>query len=167
MLQGHHRIFVVDPAKAHTVTVHGSTVVINIKVRRVAGLDNWRFTCHSGAVSDSLPRSCLGIARASTQRGLLLVFTERWVVLSYLLMASVVDWPLQPGTEKPEASGLRPTDIVSQLDVVKLLSEHKDKLELVMGKTLEDLEIFEVGCSVFLILDPTMAKALLSSGCIS
>ncbi|EFJ45381.1 hypothetical protein VOLCADRAFT_109874 [Volvox carteri f. nagariensis] len=77
--KGHHRIFVVDPAKAHTVTVHGSTVVINIK----------------------------------------------------------------PGSEKPEASGLRPTDIVSQLDVVKLLSEHKDKLELVMTKTLEELEIFE------------------------
>ncbi|PNH12790.1 SNF1-related protein kinase regulatory subunit gamma-1-like [Tetrabaena socialis] len=77
--KGHHRIFVVDPAKAHTMTVSGQTVVINIK----------------------------------------------------------------PGTEKPEASGLRPTDIVSQLDVVKLLAEHKDKLELVMDKTLEDLEIFE------------------------
>ncbi|KAG2498893.1 hypothetical protein HYH03_003084 [Edaphochlamys debaryana] len=77
--KGHHRIFVVDPAKAHTVTVSGATVVINIK----------------------------------------------------------------PGTEKPEASGLRPTDIVSQMDVVKLLSEHKDKLELVMPKTLEELEIFE------------------------
>ncbi|PNW75473.1 hypothetical protein CHLRE_12g528000v5 [Chlamydomonas reinhardtii] len=77
--KGHHRIFVVDPAKAHSVTVSGNTVVINIK----------------------------------------------------------------PGSEKPEASGLRPTDIVSQLDVVKLVSEHKDKLELVMDKTLEDLEIFE------------------------
>ncbi|KXZ52801.1 hypothetical protein GPECTOR_8g188 [Gonium pectorale] len=77
--KGHHRIFVVDPAKAHTITVHGATVVINIK----------------------------------------------------------------PGTEKPEASGLRPTDIVSQLDVVKLLSENKDKLELVLNKTLEELEIFE------------------------
>jgi hypothetical protein len=30
--QGHHRIFVVDPAKAHSVTVSGNTVVINIKV---------------------------------------------------------------------------------------------------------------------------------------
>lgn len=79
--QVHHRIFVVDPAKAHTVTVHDQTVVINIK----------------------------------------------------------------PGTEKPEASGLRPTDIVTQMDVVKLLVEHKDKLELVKDKTLEELEIFEVG----------------------
>lgn len=56
---------------------------------------------------------------------------------------------LQPGSEKPEASGLRPTDIVSQLDVVKLVSEHKDKLELVMDKTLEDLEIFEVRWAVW------------------
>ncbi|GFR43787.1 hypothetical protein Agub_g4904 [Astrephomene gubernaculifera] len=76
--KGHHRIYVVDPAKAHSITVSGSTVVINIK----------------------------------------------------------------PGSAKPEASGLRPTDIVSQLDVVKLLSEHKDKLELVQDKTLEELEIF-------------------------
>lgn len=78
-LQPHHRIFVVDPAKAHTMTVHDQTVVINIK----------------------------------------------------------------PGTEKPEASGLRPTDVVSQFDVVKLLTEHRDKLELVEAKTLEELEVFE------------------------
>lgn len=78
--QPHHRIFVVDPAKAHTMTVHDQTVVINIK----------------------------------------------------------------PGTEKPEASGLRPTDVVSQFDVVKLLTEHRDKLELVEAKTLEELEVFEV-----------------------
>ena len=52
---------------------------------------------------------------------------------------------ITPGSEKPEASGLRPTDIVTQMDVVKLLVEHKDKLELVADKTLEELEIFEVG----------------------
>ncbi len=52
----------------------------------------------------------------------------------------------QPGTAKPEASGLRPTDVVSQLDVVRLLAERKDKLNKVMGKTLEELEIFEVSC---------------------
>jgi hypothetical protein len=42
--------------------------------------------------------------------------------------------PPQPGSEKPEASGLRPTDVVSQLDVVKLLAANKDKLELVRGR---------------------------------
>nr|AAA96956.1 protein kinase [Chlamydomonas reinhardtii] len=47
-----------------------------------------------------------------------------------------------PAARSP-SQRLRPTDIVSQLDVVKLVSEHKDKLELVMDKTLEDLEIFE------------------------
>ncbi len=30
--KGHHRIYVVDPAKAHSTTVHGNTVVINTKV---------------------------------------------------------------------------------------------------------------------------------------
>ncbi len=30
--KGHHRIYVVDPSKGHSTTVHGNTVVINIKV---------------------------------------------------------------------------------------------------------------------------------------
>jgi hypothetical protein len=77
-------IFVVDPAKAHTMVVQDQTVVINIK----------------------------------------------------------------PGSEKPEASGLRPTDVVSQFDVVKLLSENRDKLSLVEPLTLEALEVFEVRVSL-------------------
>mmetsp|Transcript_11200 Transcript_11200/g.20275 ORF Transcript_11200/g.20275 Transcript_11200/m.20275 type:complete len:403 (-) Transcript_11200:1907-3115(-) len=76
--KGHHRIFVVDPAKSHSTTVQGQTVVINIK----------------------------------------------------------------PGSEKPDASGLRPTDVVSQSDVVGLVASNPEKLELVKDKTIEELEVF-------------------------
>ncbi len=70
----------------------------------------------------------------------------------------------QPGTAKPEASGLRPTDVVSQLDVVRLLAERKDKLNKVMGKTLEELEIFEVGCKACVQLQPPPCVVVQLSG---
>ncbi len=141
--KGHHRIFVVDPAKAHSTTVQGNTVVINIKVGCTALVH----------MSSHLPTHISSVCHSqqfpSDTNGSVLM-QGNGDVLPSLCPAGVNGMPCpghrvpQPGTAKPEASGLRPTDIVSQLDVVKLLAERKDKLELVMGKTLEELEIFEV-----------------------
>jgi len=52
----------------------------------------------------------------------------------------------QAGTEREAATSWRPTDVVSQIDVVQLLWEHRDQLGLATNATLEELDLADGAC---------------------
>jgi hypothetical protein len=56
----------------------------------------------------------------------------------------VVVMNIVPGSEKEEASAMRPTNVIAQADVVAVLAKNKAALGEVVNTKIEDLHMFMV-----------------------
>lgn len=56
----------------------------------------------------------------------------------------VVVMNIVPGSEKEEASAMRPTNVIAQADVVAVLHKYKAELGEVVNTKIEDLHMFMV-----------------------